>query len=93
MNSKFAFIVILPSSLPVLIQLKLKLNSQSLVKSYQMPFLLGFSNHHFCFESLIHNAETGNASKIMNSGFTDWNQGVGIVNPPIVIHKFICVKC
>ena len=74
----------LPSSLPVLKQLKLELNIQSLVKSCLMPFLLGFLNHHFCFESLIHKAETGNASKIMNSGFTDWNQGVGIVNPPIV---------
>ena len=84
MKNKFAFIAILPSSLPVLIQLKLELNIQPLVKSYLMPFLLGFLSHHFCFESLIHNAETGNASKIMNNGFIDWNQGVGIVNPPIV---------
>ena len=74
----------LPSSLPVLIQLKLELNIQSLVKSYQMPFCWDFQITIFVFESLIHNAETGNASKIMNSGFTDWNQGVGIVNPPIV---------
>ena len=85
MNSKFAFIVMLPSSLPVFRTAKVKTKYPTPSKIIPNAIFVGiFKSPFFVFESLIHNAETGNANKMMNNGFTDWNQGVGTVNPPIV---------